>query len=98
MSPADTVRRGQNFNRGFEFKVAHKVGAITQALNPSGGLHRRNTGEPGLLALRDMLPMPVTGMVEASVHTVLQLGRRVSILTSGRDWPAQIEDLLDVYG
>ncbi|MCL3883107.1 aspartate/glutamate racemase family protein [Marivita sp. GX14005] len=55
-------------------------------------------GEPGLAALRQVLPMPVTGMVEASLHTAFQLGRRVSILTSGQDWPAQIDDLLDLYG
>lgn len=55
-------------------------------------------GEPGLHALRDTLSIPVTGMVEASVHSALQLGRRVSILTSGSYWPAQIEDLLDIYG
>ncbi len=55
-------------------------------------------GEPGLLALRETLPVPVLGMVEASVHTALQLGRRVSILTSGRCWPSQIADLLELYG
>lgn len=55
-------------------------------------------GEPGLQPLRETLPVPVTGMVEASVHTALQLGRRVSILTSGRNWPAQIADLLEIYG
>lgn len=55
-------------------------------------------GEPGLWALRNTIPMPVTGMVEASVAAAMQLGRRIAILTSGRDWPPQIEDLLCLYG
>lgn len=55
-------------------------------------------GEPGLYALREALSVPVLGMVEASVHTALQLGRRVSILTSGQNWPNQIADLLELYG
>lgn len=55
-------------------------------------------GEPGLWALRDSIQVPVTGMVEASVAAAMQLGRRIAILTSGRDWPPQIEDLLRIYG
>lgn len=55
-------------------------------------------GEPGLWALRDSIRVPVTGMVEASVAAATQLGRRVAILTSGRDWPPQIENLLRIYG
>jgi allantoin racemase len=55
-------------------------------------------GEPGLWALRNTIPMPVTGMVEASVAAAMQLGRRIAILTSGRDWPPQIENLLFLYG
>jgi hypothetical protein len=47
MSPADAIRRGHNFNRGFEFKVAHKVGAITQTQIPSGGPPRRRTSDLG---------------------------------------------------
>ncbi|MGR3723691.1 transposase [Abyssibius alkaniclasticus] len=41
---AATFGRGQNFNRGFEYKVAHKVGAITQAPNLSGGALDRANG------------------------------------------------------
>jgi allantoin racemase len=55
-------------------------------------------GEPGLWALREEISMPVTGMVEASVAAAMQLGRRIAILTSGSNWPSQIEDLLQTYG
>ncbi|WP_211322863.1 hypothetical protein, partial [Palleronia aestuarii] len=34
---------GQNFNLGFEYKVAHMVGPITKAPNPSYGPRRMNT-------------------------------------------------------
>ncbi|MFU8825688.1 aspartate/glutamate racemase family protein [Yoonia sp.] len=55
-------------------------------------------GEPGLWALRNSLPIPVTGMAEASAATALQLGRQFSILVSGQEWPAAISDLMAVYG
>ena len=55
-------------------------------------------GEPGLLALRTVLPMPVTGMLEAGALCAMQLGRRFAIRTTGRDWPGPMADLLAVYG
>jgi Asp/Glu/hydantoin racemase len=55
-------------------------------------------GEPGLLTLRDVLDVPVVGMLEASALTAMQLGHRFSILTAGANWPDQLADLLRVYG
>ncbi len=55
-------------------------------------------GEPGLWALRDCILVPVTGMAEASAAAAVQLGRRFSILVSGRAWPDQIADLMALYG
>lgn len=55
-------------------------------------------GEPGLLTLRDVLDVPVVGMLEASAVTAMQLGHRFSILTAGVNWPDQLSDLLRVYG
>jgi allantoin racemase len=55
-------------------------------------------GEPGLLTLRDVLDVPVVGMLEASALTAMQLGHRFSILTAGTDWPDKLVDLLRVYG
>ena len=55
-------------------------------------------GEPGLLALRTVLPMPVTGMLESGALCAMQLGRRFAIRTTGRDWPGPMADLLAGYG
>jgi Asp/Glu/hydantoin racemase len=38
-------------------------------------------GDPGLLALREALQVPVTGMTEASLSTAIQLGGRFSIVS-----------------
>ncbi|MDR5865458.1 aspartate/glutamate racemase family protein [Halomonas koreensis] len=55
-------------------------------------------GEPGLAAVREVSPVPVTGMLEASVLCALQLGARFSIVTPGRRWPRMIEDVLHELG
>jgi Asp/Glu/hydantoin racemase len=38
-------------------------------------------GDPGLMALREALPVPVTGMTEAAIATATQLGSRFSIVS-----------------
>lgn len=38
-------------------------------------------GDPGLAALREVLPVPVTGMTEAALLTACQLGSRFSIVS-----------------
>lgn len=38
-------------------------------------------GDPGLAALREVLPVPVTGMTEAALATACQLGGRFSIVS-----------------
>lgn len=55
-------------------------------------------GDPGLGALRASLDVPVVAMLDASVATAIQLGRRFSILTAGGNWPAQITDILALTG
>jgi allantoin racemase len=42
-------------------------------------------GDPGLLALKEVLDVPVVGMTEAALMTAAQLGQRISIIAiSGR--------------
>ena len=38
-------------------------------------------GDPGLSALREVLPVPVTGMTEAALYSACQLGGRFSIVS-----------------
>lgn len=83
MSPADTIRRGHNFNRGFEFKVAHKVEAITPTQNPSGGPPRRHTVE----LFQDCIGHPVLFENYPSVIRGLGLGQ-----------PKFLNDLCEVTG
>ena len=51
-------------------------------------------GEPGITAVREICPVPVVGMLEASVMSSLQMGSRFAIVTPGRHWPAMIREML----
>ena len=55
-------------------------------------------GEPGLGALRELSDIPMFGLLEASARAVAGRGKSFSILTPGRDWPAQMRELLGGYG
>ncbi|APX91525.1 hypothetical protein BWR19_00340 [Halomonas sp. 1513] len=55
-------------------------------------------GEPGMAAVREISPVPVIGMLEASLLTAVQLGSRFSIITPGARWPRMIEDVLHDLG
>jgi Asp/Glu/hydantoin racemase len=55
-------------------------------------------GEPGLGALRELSDIPMFGLLETSARAVAGLGKSFSILTPGRDWPAQMRELLGAYG
>ncbi|SHM28269.1 aspartate/glutamate racemase family protein [Vreelandella subglaciescola] len=55
-------------------------------------------GDPGLAAVRDISPVPVVSMLEASLLTALQLGERFSIITPGQRWPRMIDDTLTQLG
>ncbi len=41
-------------------------------------------GDPGLLALKEVLDVPVVGMTEAALMTAAQLGQRISIIAISR--------------
>src|SRR5215471_20167550 len=43
-------------------------------------------GDPGLAALKEVSPVPVVGMAEASVRTACGLGGRFAIVTGGTAW------------
>lgn len=55
-------------------------------------------GDPGLTALKEASPVPVTGMAEASCHVAAMLGRRFAIVTGGRAWEPILEDFVASIG
>jgi allantoin racemase len=55
-------------------------------------------GDPGLLALKEVSPVPVVGMAEASCHLACRLGRRFSIVTGGARWKPMLEEFVAAQG
>ena len=55
-------------------------------------------GDPGLLALKELSPVPVVGMGEASCHLACTIGRRFSIVTGGERWPAMLDEFVMAQG
>lgn len=55
-------------------------------------------GDPGLFALRELAPVPVVGMAEASCHLASTLGRKFSIVTGGHRWGPMLEEFVAAIG
>lgn len=55
-------------------------------------------GDPGLSALKELSPVPVVGMAEASCHLACTIGRRFSIVTGGERWPAMLTEFVAAEG
>jgi Asp/Glu/hydantoin racemase len=55
-------------------------------------------GDPGLAALRELSPVPVVGMAEASCHLACMHGRRFSIVTGGVLWKPMLEEFVAQLG
>jgi allantoin racemase len=55
-------------------------------------------GDPGLDALREISPVPVVGMAEASCALAAMLGRRFSIVTGGALWKPMLEEFVAHIG
>jgi allantoin racemase len=55
-------------------------------------------GDPGLFALREIAPVPVVGMAEASCHLASTLGRKFSIVTGGHRWGPMLEEFVAAIG
>jgi allantoin racemase len=82
--------------------ASHAVVAIADDLLGQGGMPDAVLiacfGDPGLLALREMLPCPVHGMAEASCRAISRGGERFSIITGGRAWGPMLQEFLKVMG
>ncbi len=55
-------------------------------------------GDPGLSALKELSPVPVIGMAEASCLLACTLARRFSIVTGGERWPEMLREFIDAQG
>jgi Asp/Glu/hydantoin racemase len=55
-------------------------------------------GDPGLLALRELAPIPVVGMAEASCLEAAKDGRRFAIVTGGSLWGPMLTEFVGTMG
>src|SRR3954466_13828542 len=55
-------------------------------------------GDPGLAALKEISPVPVVGMADASVLQACAIGRRFSIVTGGERWQSMLEEFVASHG
>ncbi|HYF54280.1 MAG TPA: aspartate/glutamate racemase family protein [Salinarimonas sp.] len=55
-------------------------------------------GDPGLLALKELSPVPVVGMAEASCHAAAMVGRRFAIVTGGALWGPMLTEFVASLG
>ena len=55
-------------------------------------------GDPGLAALREISPVPVTGMAEASCREACNRGRRFAIVTGGALWGPMLTEFVAWLG
>ena len=55
-------------------------------------------GDPGLFALRELSPVPVVGLAEASMHAAAERAPRFSIVTGGPRWAPMLERLAQTLG
>ena len=55
-------------------------------------------GDPGLAALKEISPVPVVGMADASVLQACALGGRFSIVTGGERWQSMLEEFVGGMG
>lgn len=55
-------------------------------------------GDPGLFALREVSPVPVLGLAEASMRAARRSAARFSIVTGGAAWKPMLERLAGALG
>ena len=55
-------------------------------------------GDPGLLALREVSPVPVIGMAEASCCAACERGERFAIVTGGALWKPMLTEFVAALG
>jgi allantoin racemase len=87
-----------------ETRFESLVGAYATAQVAAEHVHRFDAvvvaafGDPGLTGLREVLPVPVTGMTEAALASAHLLGHRISIIAISQRIQAWYREVVDSYG
>ncbi|MFM7303269.1 MAG: aspartate/glutamate racemase family protein, partial [Alphaproteobacteria bacterium] len=55
-------------------------------------------GEPAIEAARELLPIPVIGMAEASITLAFEKAPRIALLTGGAAWVPMLEEFVLIRG
>jgi Asp/Glu/hydantoin racemase len=55
-------------------------------------------GDPGLDGLRELCPVPVVGMADASIQLAASLGKRFGIVTGGERWGPMLREFVASRG
>jgi Asp/Glu/hydantoin racemase len=55
-------------------------------------------GDPGLDALREIAPVPVVGLADASAEAAARRGARFGVVTGGAAWKPMLEEFLNARG
>jgi Asp/Glu/hydantoin racemase len=55
-------------------------------------------GDPGLDALREVAPVPVVGLADASAEVAMRVARRFGVVTGGAAWKPMLEEFFAARG
>jgi allantoin racemase len=99
-APADTIALTATFGASYivdEASVAIASHALIDVLASDAAPDANAIlvgcfGDPGLLAVREMSPIPVLGLAEAAMREAAVMGP-FAIVTGGRAWPAMLRRL-----
>ena len=100
--PRHALARPTHFGRGqLRRGRARHAGCLGRGLGRSGARARRGAdrllGDPGLLALRESGPVPVTGLAEAAFVEAARHGR-FAVVTGGARWGPMLQRLAQALG
>ncbi len=96
-----TVRFGARYiaSRAAAAVAAHAVlDAVAEHASDADAIALACFGDPGLLAAREIVGVPVHGMAEASISAALRLSPHVAVLTGGAAWVPMLEELVRLSG
>jgi Asp/Glu/hydantoin racemase len=96
-----TGRFGANYisTRASAAIAAHAaLDALAQHVAGCDAVYLACFGDPGLAALREMSPVPVIGMAEASCLEACNRGRRFAIVTGGALWEPMLTEFVAWLG